>query len=114
MRNYLNIGSTPYDEPCAPVGSDNYHKLSIIECRVFLGQCKRVLEQKFPSYTVNLAVKSFPHDFGTYKEVVVYYDDDNPQESEQAWFLDSADLATWDEEALKELAELGYKLCPTS
>lgn len=109
MRDYLNIGSTPADEPCAQVGSENYGKLSSIECRAFAHQCQRVLEAKYgPEYSVNIQIRSFPHDFGSYKEVVVYYDSDNKEQTQQAFYLESADLSNWDKEALEELNSHNY------
>lgn len=110
MRDYLNIGCTPSDEPCAQVGQGNYQKQSMIEVRVFAHQCQRVLAANFPEVLVNVAGKSFPHDFGTYREVVVYYDDDDQKQVEQAFFLESVDLSNWDEEALQELTSYNYTL----
>lgn len=110
MKDYLNIGSTPAEEPCAQVGRDNYHRLSIIECRAFAHQCHRELVKKFgEEYTVVVRIKSFPHDFGSYKEVVVEY---TPGvDEEQAFYLDGdADLSNWDEEAKQELEDAGYTL----
>lgn len=103
MKDHLNIGSALYEEDCAQVGSENYQKRSTVECRAFAGQCRRVLEKKYPDYTVLIMVKSFPHDFGTYREVVVLYDDENKSEIEQALYLESADLSNWDKEAKEEL-----------
>lgn len=112
MKDYLNIGCTPYDEPCAQVGSENYNKLSTIECRAFTHQCERALAKKFgEEYTVIVRIKSFPHDFGTYKEVVVEYDENNDKEHAQALYLEGeADLTNWDDEAKQELEEAGYTL----
>lgn len=110
MTDYLNIGPTPYNVDCAQVGQSNYQTLSTIECRAFALQCKRVLESYFPEVKVRVGIKSFPHDFGTYWEVVVYYDPDNRDEVEQALYLESADLSDWDEEATKLLKTYKYPL----
>ena len=110
MRDYLNIGPTPADEPCAQVGRDNYHRHSMTETIAFTHQWQRVLADNYPEVLVNVVGKSFPHDFGTYREVVVYYDDDDQKQVEQAFFLESADISNWDEEALKELASHNYTL----
>lgn len=110
MKDYLNIGCTPYDEPCAQVGSENYSRLSTIECRAFAHQCQRELVKKFgEEYTVSVRIKSFPHDFGSYKEVVVEYTPGTDEQ--QALYLEGeADLANWDDEAKQELEEAGYTL----
>ena len=109
MRDYINIGCTPYEEQCTPVGSENYNKLARVECSVFLNQCKRALLLQFgEDYTIDLRIKSFSHDYGTYHEVVAYYDEND---MEQALYLEGeADLSHWDNEALKELSEHGYSL----
>jgi hypothetical protein len=105
----LNIGSTPYDEPCAQVGRTDYNRLSIIECRAFANQCHRMLESQYgPEYTVVVRIKSFPHDFGSYKEVVVEYTPGT--NDDQALWLESADIANWDDEAKEYLQSCGYTL----
>lgn len=109
MKDYLNIGSTPADEPCAQVGSKDYRKMSIIECRAFAHQCHREMVKKFgEGYTVLIRIKSFPHDFGSYMEVVVEYTPGTNEE--QAFYLESLDMPNWDQEALEELKEAGYTL----
>lgn len=100
MNDYLNIGSVPYDEDCAQVGSEDYETRSRLECVAFREQCKRVLADKFDDVCIIVSIKSFPHDFGTYREVVAIYDPDNQQEVEQALYLESAEeLENWDKEA---------------
>jgi len=109
MSDYLTIGRTPYDVPCAQVGSDDYSKLSRIECAVFINQCRSVLEKEYgDNILVSLRKKSFPHDFGMYHEVVAYYD--SAEGCKQALFLEGADLSNWDKEALEELERAGYDL----
>ncbi len=83
MKEYLTIGSTPYDEPCAQVGQENYHKQMRIETRAFKNQMQRIhpIPQENTSGFENCSflpyysVKSFPHDFGSYHEVCAIYDD---------------------------------------
>ena len=110
MTDYLNIGPTPYDVDCAQVGSPDYIRLSTIECRAFALQCQRVLRAKYPDYTVRVGIKAFPHDFGTYWEVVVYYDPENEEEIKQAFYLESADISDWDKEAIEQLESHKYTL----
>ena len=110
MSDYVNIGCTPYDEPCAQVGSENYNRLSILECRAFVNQCNRELIKKFgEDYKCTVRINSFPHDFGTYKEVVAVYDDEQSM-SEALYLEGEADLQNWDEEALEELKLANYSL----
>lgn len=75
-EEYLNIGSSPSEENCVQVGSENYRDMSRLECRLF----KEQLQEQFPDG--DFRIKSFPHDFGTYHEVVAYYtaeDEDDPR-----------------------------------
>ena len=71
-RDYIELGPTPAGEPCVQIGVDNYSVAARIECRRY----KQLLEKMFP--TCEFAVKGFPHDFGSYYEVVVYIDESNP------------------------------------
>ena len=108
MTDYITIGCTPCDEPCVPVGSYEYNRLSRIELQVFAAQCKRVLEKQFNTIKTNLRMKSFPHDFGSYRELIAEYHDKDS--TVQAFWLESNTPKNWDDEAKKQLTELGYDL----
>lgn len=105
MKNYLTLGSTPYDENCAQVGNDNYYDQSQIELHIYGKYIQRLFPEILVSKTLYLKIKSFPHDFGTYKELVIYYDNSNEKEYNLALNIDSNLPKNWDEEALKELTE---------
>ena len=98
MMDYLNIGSTPNEEDCAQVGSADYYTRAIKECRAYREQIRKHYPEPENGY---LKVKGFPHDFGTYYEVVAYYD---PEDIEAPrWALDiegdtKGVLARWDAE----------------
>jgi hypothetical protein len=96
MRDYLTLGPTPCDEACAQVGSDDYPERSRAECKRYL-TLLRTLYGPEPEGAA-LVVKSFPHDFGTYREVCVVYDDDNPRAAEYAYLLERNLPTTWDAE----------------
>jgi hypothetical protein len=102
MTEYINIGSSPYEEDCAQVGSENYREQARKECKAFLQQCLRELKQEFGEIKTTLRVKSFPHDFGTYHEVVAYFDE--ADSTEQAFWLESNGPAEWDDTARQELS----------
>jgi hypothetical protein len=108
MRDFINVASVPYDEECSGVGSENYFNMSRLECMVFAKQLGRQFGEG-TEYN-NIVIKSFPHDFGTYREVCVYFDDNIPESVDYAFNIESETPDKWDEEALKELQELGYKL----
>ena len=98
MMDYLNIGSTPNEEDCAQVGSENYDERARKECRAYMAQIRKHYPEPENGY---LKVKGFPHDFGTYYEVVAYYDESDAEAVK--WALDiegdtKGVLARWDSE----------------
>lgn len=101
MRDYLTLGPAPSDEPCAQVGSDNYDEQSRKECQVFIAQLRR----QFGTEPIlnRLSVKTFPHDFGSYREVVIYYDSDDQESVDYAFNMESELPNNWDKESLCHL-----------
>lgn len=90
---YLELGTTPYDEPCTQVGSPNYHTLAGEECTRYIALLRELFG---PEPTgARLAIKTFPHDFGSYLEVVCHYDEAQPESIDYAFRLDNNLPATW-------------------
>jgi hypothetical protein len=106
--DYLSIGSVPCEEECAQVGRPDYYTNTRIECTAFKNQLLRVFSE--PPASTWFAVKSFPHDFGTYHEVVCHFDEDSEESRNYAFNAESNTPMKWDEESKKELASKGYKL----
>lgn len=102
MTDYLNIGGSPTDEHCAQVGQPDYYEKGRAECVAFKHQLVRAFGEEPDG--AHLAVKSFPHDFGNYLEVICYFDDDNEKAREYAFRLEGNTPALWDEEAKAELS----------
>lgn len=100
-RDYLTIGSSPAAEDCAQVGSDNYATRAMRECNAFRDQLRRMFGAEPGG--ARLAVKSFPHDFGSYYEVVCYYHDDDEKAMEYAFKLEGETPENWDDAAKAEL-----------
>jgi hypothetical protein len=69
MMDYLELGPVPAGEECAQVGEAGFDERAKQECERYVEQ----LEKMFPEPPVGsyFTVKSFPHDFGRYYEVVV-------------------------------------------
>ena len=97
MRDFINIGPTPCGEACAQVGEPDYHEKAVAECRRFL----QLLRNKFCPEPEGawLSVKWFPHDFGSYCEVVCYYNTDIPASVDYAFRCETETPATWEGEA---------------
>lgn len=71
MRDYLTLGPVPVDEDCQQIGTPGYdYEKDTADLRRY----KAMLQKRWPE--AHFAIKSFPHDFGTYREVVVYFDDE--------------------------------------
>jgi hypothetical protein len=99
MFDYLTIGSSPIEEDCVQVNPNvNYIPAMKEECSRF----KKLLEEKFPIPEnlvgkVYFQIKSFPHDFGTYYEVVVMYDDKNSDAEEFAVNVENNTPLKWND-----------------
>lgn len=99
--DYLTLGCTPSSEDCAQVGRDDYEPLMRRETRAYIAQLRRQFGPEPPGAA--LRTKGFPHDFGTYHEVCVVFDDSNEAAVEWAYKLDNEMPESWDAEARAEL-----------
>lgn len=86
-RDYINIGSTPCEEKCIGVGEAGART----ETQIYARQLKR----EYPDGTFTM--KAFPHDFGTYHEVVAWFGGNDNEAERQAAFDAEGDAAPkWD------------------
>jgi len=88
--NYINIGSTPCEEDCIGIGQLG----AIAECHIY----KRQLQRMYPEG--NFAVKGFPHDFGTYYEVIALMQDE--AQTAAAYEAEGGGNGFWDAAAKTE------------
>ena len=93
-RDYVDIGSSPCDEDCAQMGAPDYYTRAKAECARFIELIRKTLGPEPEG--ARLAVKSNPHDFGAYYEVVCYYVDENDEARKYAYRCESDAPATWD------------------
>ncbi len=101
----LPIGPAPTNESCAQVGDPDYPERSRRECRIFL----RMLLRLFPvpeSLEAKLLVKTFPHEFGRYREVCVQFAPSSAEATRYAYHIENSAPAQWDTLARYELAWL--------
>ena len=94
MRDFFSVGSSPCDEPCAQVGQPDYYQEARDECRRFLELIRRTLGPEPEG--ARLSIKSFPHDFGDYLEVVCYFETDNAEAVAYALRCEDESPATWE------------------
>jgi hypothetical protein len=99
-KDFISIGCTPASENCVQVSKTEYYMDKMLaECDRY----KEMLQAKFADCTkVTIAVKTFPHDFGSYAEVVVKYDDNDNEAAAQAIHIENNSPMTWsDTEPIK-------------
>lgn len=97
MKEYLELGATPCNEDCAQVGSDNYFEESSKESKRYID----LLEKKFGEHrplSCSFRKKSFPHDFGSYYEVVVYFDSNDDESVKFAYHVENNLPETWSDD----------------
>lgn len=95
MTDYMEIGPTPSEEPCEQTGRDYRPDVARAECRLFIRAIK--LECGEPPEGASLVVRSNPHDFGTYYEVAVRYDDNNSAAVDYAFRVENEAPDRWPE-----------------
>lgn len=109
MMDFITLGPVPYNEDCAQVGDPGYGERVRVECSAYVEQ----LERTFP-IPANLVGKvffkraSYGHDFGTYFEVVVQYDTNEPAAVQFAYEVESSLPPYWDAPAADWLHAAGY------
>lgn len=99
MKDYIEIGSSPVNEACAQVGTDDYARKARIECSHFI----QALRKKFGEEPdgARLYIKGNPHDFGTYYEVNCEYDDEKSESVDYAFKCEGEGPLTWAEVGMK-------------
>jgi hypothetical protein len=94
MIDYIELGPVPGDEDCAQIGEDNYHRKAMAECHRYLEQLIRKWGEENAH---RFGIKRFPHDFGSYFEVVVYFDSDIEDELDFAIKVENNLPANWED-----------------
>lgn len=98
----LTLGPTPGDEDSAQLGTCDYRIRVRHEGRAYIGQLVRMFGS--PPAGTDFRLESFPHDFGTYHEVVVRFDPSLKTAVEFAYHVERNLPREWDEQARTELA----------
>ena len=95
MRDHMSIGSTPPVEDCAQVGSRDYdyRKRAIAEVKRYRDLIVKTCGSPPPG--TRLVSLWSPHDFGSYVELVVEYEDSDPKGLEYALHVESNGPSNW-------------------
>ena len=91
-REQISLGSSPWDESCAQVGTPQYLFYAERECQRYVEQLTR---QSPPPAGASLLVTHNPHDFGTYLDVVADFDFEDEGQSNWAFSLENNLPANW-------------------
>ena len=105
MRNSISISGTPTGEDCVQVSShEDYMPAMRAECNRYLD----MLRKRFPNCDrVQLVIHSNPHDFGSYLDISVKYDDNDNIAEQQAYFIENNEPENWtDTEVLTFVPEV--------
>lgn len=108
MTDYIYLSATtPGDESCAQVGSNDYMKNSKMEAHAYIRQLIRTFGENPEGTRFTLAY--CPHDFGTYIDIKLFYDDENQDHLDYMNLVERG-CEKWDNTALSELKANGYHL----
>lgn len=97
----LELACAPTEEPCEQVGGYYDRRRARAECRALIGQLVRMHGE--PPEGVRLIIAMHRHDFGTYHEVAVQFDDRDEAAIDYAFKLERKLPAYWDAAAREEL-----------
>lgn len=102
----ISLGTAPFEEPCAQLGSPDYEARAKRECAAFIAQLRRhwAAAQAGRELQAELAIDVVQHDFGSYYDVVVRAPETDAVAMRQALWLDSNIPDYWDPTARKDLA----------
>ncbi|HTF18290.1 MAG TPA: hypothetical protein VK658_09480 [Chryseolinea sp.] len=108
MTDYIHLsGTTPYDEACAQIGSEDYMKYAKLEAHAYIRQLTRTFGTN-PEGT-RFVLAHNPHDFGTYIAIRFFYDDEDENHLLYMAPMEGG-CAEWDATALSELKRNGCRL----
>ena len=96
---YLGLGPVPSCEGCLQTGSDDSKHIRQ-EAKIF----QRQLERQYPH--ARFRCKANAHDFGTYYDVEVAFNEESDEEATAAFEIESNTPENWDEVALLEVKQL--------
>lgn len=94
MRTYDTLSSAPCMETCVQVSK---HEDYLSAMKEEVQRYVEMLKLRFPFAAQMIEKKSFSHDFGTYYEAVIYFDNSIKDEMIMSLFIVDHTPETWDE-----------------
>ncbi len=95
-RDHMDIGSAPAEEDTVQVGTPDYTARASAECNRYIELIRKHVGLEPPG--ARLALKSNPHDFGSYLSVVCYFEDSNETARRYAYKCEGEAPTTWDDQ----------------
>lgn len=96
----MTLGPSPWGEDCAQTAHAGYAERAQVECAEFVRQLQRHADANGVSLAgVKLLTVPHAHDFGTYYEVSVEFDENDKAQVEAAYWLERKTPENWDEVA---------------
>jgi len=95
MIDYVEIGPVPANEDCEQLGPDYDPCKAREECKRFISTIRHALGKE--PFGAALCVCGHPHDFGTYYDVAVKFDDSYPEAVDYAFLVESDTPTEWEE-----------------
>jgi hypothetical protein len=97
MKDYLNIDPVPMDEPCTQIDEGIQPQIEEAKRMVHL------LRKRFPNCNkINYQITRNPHDFGTYIDIRILFDEDDEVSESQAFFVEANLPFKWTDEEILE------------
>lgn len=91
--DYIDLGSTPSEEPCTQLGAGYDPLIACAECQRYINQLRKQFgTEPFGSHFI---ISSNHHDFGTYYEVVIQFDADDAEQVKWALNVEANLPAKW-------------------
>ena len=103
MLEYQSLGPTPAGEDCVQVGDPDYANKASKECSRY----RALLKMKFPqagAHGCKFVRQAFTHDFGTYYEISIQFDDSRLESCEFAYFVEGNIPEFWTDTKVEEFA----------
>lgn len=93
------LGPAPAEEDCAQVGTADYARDAKAECRAYIEAIRSVCGPEPEG--ARLTIKSQPHDYGSYYEVAVVFDGNDPAACAYAAKCDEDSPTTWEQAGMQ-------------
>lgn len=99
MKDHLSIGPAPAEETPVQLGEADYARRAKLECNKFIEAIRKKLGREPDG--ARLGVKQCPQDFGSYYDVVCYFDSDDVSGYNYALRCESDAPTTWEEVGMR-------------